>query len=128
VAPRPLRRFGLLVGGVLLALGLWLGRHADHPAPLDLLILVGGALVLAGALRPAWLAGPYRGWMALAFTLGWFTSRLLLVAIFLLVVTPIGLVARLAGKRFLDLAPDRGAASYWVRRDPDRAIDHRKLS
>jgi hypothetical protein len=66
--------------------------------------------------------------MALAFTLGWFTSRLLLVAIFLGVVTPIGLLARLVGKRFLELAPDPGAASYWVRRDPARSTDHRKLS
>jgi hypothetical protein len=66
--------------------------------------------------------------MGLALTLGWFTSRLLLTAIFLLVVTPIGLVARLAGKRFLALRPDRAATTYWTKRDPSRRVDHRKLS
>ncbi len=126
--PRALRRFGLLVGAVLLVAGLWLGRRAAHPSPPDLLAVAGAALLLLGAAGPGWLRRPYRLWMALASTLGWFTSRLLLVTIFLAVVTPIGLLARLAGKRFLDRAPDRGATSYWVRRDPARSADHRKLS
>jgi hypothetical protein len=128
LAPRRLRRFGLLVGAALLAAGLWLGRRGTSHAWLDLLAGAGAALLLLGAAIPAWLRWPYRLWMGLAFTLGWFTSRLLLAALFLAVVTPISLLARLAGKRFLDLAPDRGAASYWVRRDPARPTDHRKLS
>jgi hypothetical protein len=126
--PGPLRRFGLLVGAVLLAAGLWLGRRGAHPSPHDAVALAGAALLLLGAGAPATLRTPYRIWMGLAFTLGWFTSRLLLAAIYLGVLTPIGLLARVAGKRFLDLGPDGGAASYWVRRDPSRPVDHRKLS
>ncbi len=127
LTPRPLRRFGLLVGAALMMAGLWLGRRGPHLAPLDLLTALGSGLLLLGLLAPAWLRPLYRPWMGLAFTLGWFTSRLLLVAIFSLVVTPIALAARLAGKRFLELKPDRGAASYWSRRDPGRRVDHRKL-
>ncbi len=134
LSARPLRRFGLLVGAVLLALGLWLGRRAGHPpAPgaVDVPAMAaafGAGLLAVALLAPARLRFVYRLWMALALTLGWFTSRLLLVVIFTLVVTPIGLVARLSGKRFLELEPDRGAASYWTRRDPARRVDHRKLS
>jgi hypothetical protein len=134
LSPGPLRRFGLLVGAVLLAGGLWLGLRAglDAPpgtVPLPTLVAAFGAGLLAVALVvPRRLRFVYRAWMAVALTLGWFTSRLLLVAIFALVVTPIGLVARLSGKRFLELKPDRAAASYWTRRDPARRVDHRKLS
>jgi len=126
--PGPLRRFGLLVGAVLLAAGLGLGRRGAHPSPYDAVALAGAALLLLGVAAPAALRAPHRLWMGLAFTLGWFTSRLLLAAIYLGVLTPIGLLARLAGKRFLDLEPDARAASYWVRRDPSRPTDHRKLS
>jgi hypothetical protein len=126
--PGPLRRFGVLVGAVLLAAGLGLGRRGAHPSPYDAVAMSGAALLLLGAAAPATLRAPYRLWMGMAFTLGWFTSRLLLAVIYLGVLTPVGLLARLAGKRFLDLAPDRGAASYWVRRDPTRPVDHRKLS
>ncbi len=134
LSPRALRRFGLLVGAVLLALGLWLWRYAGQHAPpgavpLPALVAVfGAALMAVAAVTPSRLRVLYRRWMTLAFTLGWFTSRLLLIAIFCLVVTPIALVARLSGKRFLDLKPDRGATSYWTRRDPARRVDHRKLS
>ena len=82
---------------------------------------------VTGALVPTWLRPVHRAWMALAFTLGWFVSRLLLAAVFALLVTPIAWVARLSGKRFLEVEPDPGATSYWVRRDPDRRDDYRKM-
>jgi hypothetical protein len=134
LSPRPLRRFGLLVGAVLLAGGLWLWQRAAVHAPpgavpLPALVAAFGAALAAIALVvPRRLRVLYRRWMTLAFTLGWFTSRLLLVAIFALVVTPVGLLARLAGKRFIEPGPDRGAPTYWTRRDPARRADHRKLS
>jgi hypothetical protein len=134
LSPRPLRRFGLLVGAVLLAGGLWLWWHAGLHAPpgvvpLPTLVAVFGAALMAiGLAAPRRLRVLYRRWMTLAFTLGWFTSRLLLVVIFALVVTPIGLLARLVGKRFIEPGPDRGAPTYWTRRDPARPTDHRKLS
>ena len=37
--------------------------------------------------------------------------------LFLLVITPMGLVARLVGKDFLSLKLDRGAKSYWIPRE-----------
>jgi ABC-type sugar transport system permease subunit len=93
-----------------------------------LVAVFGAALMAIGLAAPRRLRVLYRRWMTLAFTLGWFTSRLLLVVIFALVVTPIGLLARLVGKRFIEPGPDRGAATYWTRRDQARRTDHRKLS
>lgn len=125
---RRLRSFGLAAGGLLCALGL--GLAARGPVRLVGLLLAGAgaALLAGGALAPGRLAGPYRAWMAAAFAVGWPVSRLLLTAIFALVVVPVALLARLSGKRFLDLRPDPAASSYWVRRDPGRRADYEKMS
>jgi hypothetical protein len=133
-SPRALRRFGLLVGLVLVAGGLWLQWKVGSMAPpgaVPLPVLVaafGAALMAIGLVVPGRLRVLHRAWMGLALTLGWFTSRLLLTLLFLLVVTPTGLAARVAGKRFLERRPDRSATTYWTRRDPARRVDHRKLS
>jgi len=126
-SPRRLRSFGFTVGAVLLAIASWSAWRHGAPAVRWGAGAAGLALLAAGALAPASLVSLHRAWMALAFTLGWFVSRLLLTTIFALLVTPIAWVARLSGKRFLDVRPDPGATTYWVRRDPDRRDDYRKM-
>jgi hypothetical protein len=39
---------------------------------------------------------------------------------FYLVLTPVGLLLRLLGKDPLHRKPDRSAASYWVKRAPEK--------
>ena len=113
--PRELRKFGLVVGGVFAALGVlfWL----QHKPAFPYLLVPGLALVVLGTIRPQILKYVYLGWMALAFLLGFVVSNILLTLLFLLVITPIGLVARLFGKDFLSLKLDRAAPSYWIRRE-----------
>jgi hypothetical protein len=108
------RRSALAVAAVLAliaAVRLW-QKHAPWLLAAIALALAAGALVAPAALR-----GPYRAWMALARALGWIVSRAVLLVAFALVLTPVALVARLLGKRFLDLKPDKSAPSYWVPRD-----------
>jgi hypothetical protein len=52
--------------------------------------------------------------MALAFTLGFVMSNVILALFFFLAVTPIGLLARLLQKDFLAQKWDKQAASYWI--------------
>ena len=59
------------------------------------------------------------GWMTLAFILGWVNTRLLLGAFYYLVLTPIGLIMRLAGKDLLGKKIDRSATTYWIKREPE---------
>src|SRR5690242_5390567 len=97
--PRELRKFGLLVGGVFCLLALWsLWRGKAHWI---WFLIPGVPLVVLGAVFPAVLRRVYIGWMALAFVLGLVMSTILLTVFFYLVVTPIALCARLAGKDFL---------------------------
>ena len=110
-----LRKFGLLVGGVFAALGVivWLRHKAYWPY----LVWPGFMLVLLGAIWPRALKYVYVAWMSVAFVLGFVMSYLILTLFFILIITPIGLVARLFGKDFLSLKLYRKAGSYWIRRE-----------
>ncbi len=112
---RDLRKFGLMVGGIFLVLGgfaLW--RH-KWTAPWLLtpgFILFGLGLVWPRALKLIYIA-----WMGLAFGLGLIVSSILLTVFFYVVITPIGLIARLAGKDFLSLKMEPNAKSFWQSRE-----------
>ena len=111
---RELRKFGLMVGGVFFAIGVlfWLRHKPSYPVFLGL----GSTLILFGAIWPRALKYIYILWMALAFTLGFIMSNVILTVFFFLLVTPIGLLARLFGKDFLAQKLDKKAATYWIPR------------
>jgi hypothetical protein len=107
-----LRKFGLTVGGVLILLGvLFFLRHRS-----SYVAFCGAGAMLAafGGIWPRALKYVYIAWMALAFTLGFVMSNVILTLFFFLFVTPIGLLARLFQKDFLARKWDKRAASYWI--------------
>jgi len=111
---RELRNFGLLVGAVLAALGvLFLMRgKARYPY----FLAPGILLLVLGAVFPRALKYAYVAWMSLAIVLGFIVSTLILTLFFILVITPIGLSARLFGRDFLRLKLDRRESTYWITR------------
>jgi hypothetical protein len=113
--PRDLRKFGLVVGGVFAALGIimWVRGKPHFPY----FLVPGAALLALGLVFPKALKQVYLLWMTLAIVLGFVVSTVLLTFFFFLVITPIGLVARLVGKDFLSLKLDRAASTYWLRRE-----------
>ena len=112
--PRDLRKFGLLVGGVLAALGiLYLRRKARYPW----FLILGIVLLAFGVVLPRVLKYVYIAWMTLAIGLGFLMAHVILTLFFFLIITPLGLVARLVGKDFLNLKLDKQAATYWIRRE-----------
>jgi hypothetical protein len=113
---RSLRKFGLVVGGVFAALGLWFWLR--HKPAFPYFLAPGALLIAAGALMPRGLKRVYLAWMALAVLLGFIVSNVLLTLFFFLVITPVGLLARLCGKDFLALKRDPQSATYWIRREP----------
>ena len=52
-------------------------------------------------------------WMSFAIVVGWIMTRIILTVLFFLVLAPIGLIGRLAGKQFLQLSWDRSGRTYW---------------
>jgi hypothetical protein len=110
-----LRKFGLVVGGVFLALGLlFLWRHPNRT---PYFAWPGGVLMAFGIIAPNLLRWVYIAWMSLAFVLGFVMAHVILTLFFYLVITPVGLLARIAGKDFLSLKLDRAAKSYWLPRE-----------
>lgn len=111
---RELRKFGLTVGGVFAGIGLiMLLRHKAH---WPYFTWPGGALIFLGAFVPWALKHVYIAWMGVAFVLGFIVSHIILGLFFFLIITPVGLIARLTGKDFLSLKLDRQAGSYWISR------------
>jgi hypothetical protein len=106
--------------------GMWIGffalvglscllKKGPTPAVLFWLVALAGMLefVLPGFLRPIYVL-----WMCLALPIGWTISHLLLLSVYYLVLTPIGLTMRLLQRDPLDRRIDRSAKSYWTPHDP----------
>jgi hypothetical protein len=110
-----LRKSGLLVGGVALLIGLVLLLR--HKANYPYLLWPGAVLIALGTVWPRALKYPYIAWMTMAFALGFVMSQVILTLFFFLLVTPIGLVARLFGKDFLNRKLDPTATTYWIPRE-----------
>jgi hypothetical protein len=109
---RELRKFGLTVGCVFIFLGVLflLRQKSSYP----IFFGAGAALSIFGVIWPRVLKYIYIAWMALAFTLGFVMSNMILTLFFFMVVTPIGLLARLFGKDFLAREWNKSASSYWI--------------
>jgi len=114
-SPKELREFGVLVGTVLGVLGAflwWRGKPVFLP-----FLAAGFLLVIAGVTVPKILKPLQKIWMGLALVLGSVMTRVILTAVFCLVLTPIGILIRLSGKDLLNLKREGGSASYWKRRE-----------
>ena len=110
-----LRRFGLVVGGVFVGIAAVVAWRHGALTPWALgLGGPGAALVVLGLAAPTLLRPVYRVWMGLAVVLGFVMTRVLLTAVFALLVVPIGLALQLAGKDLLRRKLDRAAGSYWL--------------
>ncbi len=111
------RKFGLTVGTVLSAAGLLLLYFAK--AIYIYFSAAGLTLVLLGVFIPAILKPLHKAWMVLAVILGFFMSRVILLILYYLVVTPTGFITKLLGKDFLSLGIDRKAGTYWIDRSSE---------
>ncbi len=121
---KDLRKFGLTVGIVLVilaALLFWFNKPTY--------LYFGGIglfLVISALLIPVILKPLNKIWMILAIILGWIMTRVILTILFYLVLTPVGLIAKLFRKDFLDLKLDTNVDTYWIKRESKKkeAIDY----
>jgi Saxitoxin biosynthesis operon protein SxtJ len=114
---RELRQFALIWIGFFALLGVYsLWRHDSLQAAVTLWVVA--ACGLLGYVRPGVFRPVYVVWMALALPIGWTISHLLLLIVYYLVLTPIGLLMRLFGLDPMERKFDRAAKSYWTAHDP----------
>ncbi len=115
---RQARIFGLVLAGLLLALGA-LSWWRGHPFRARALF----PLALLPALLPfvvpgAWLSA-FRVWMRFAEVLSWISTRAILGVFFYLMLTPYGLLSRWLRKDPLDTAWKDGRPTYWRDKPPE---------
>jgi len=97
ITNKQLRSFGLTVGGIFALIGFWpVVFRATNPRWWALVIAA--CLLVPGAVFPRSLFWIHKGWMAIGHILGWINTRIILSAVFYIIVTPIGIVRRWLGK------------------------------
>ena len=121
---KELRQFGLLVGAVFTVIGFWPLVFRGEPFRLWAVGL-GTILIVLGAILPQVLAPIQKGWMWVGHILGWINTRILLSIVFYGIVTPMGLVFRLLGKKSMRQAFAESSTTYRVVRSP-RPRSHMK--
>ena len=116
---KDLRQFGITMGIVLALLGgLLLWREKDY---YFYFLMLSIAFFFIGLALPVLLKPIHKIWMTLAILMGWVVTRVIMIALFYLVVTPIGLLTRLCGKDFLNIKSEKNVNSYWIPRKTIKA-------
>lgn len=109
------KKTGLTVGVVLLIISMLLWY-------LDKLTFIyfstiGGLFVILAVIAIPVLRPFHKLWMMLALLMGFVMSRVILTILYYFVLTPIGLIAKLIGKKFMPLTYDKNAITYWEKRE-----------
>ncbi len=110
------RAFGWVFAAFFLIIGCWPLMFGGQPRWWSL--LVSGGFGIVAVWKPTLLAALNRLWMKFGILLGKIVSPIALGVLFYGVVTPIGVMVRIAGKDPLRLKLDSDANSYWIARDP----------
>lgn len=124
VTKKTLRQFGLMVGGVFLLIGLWPFVWRQESVRIWA-VVPGSILAVAGLTMPGVLKHVYQGWMWVGHMMGWVNTRIILGVLFYGVVTPMGLIMKLAGRDPMRRGYEPDAQTYRVIRQP-RPASHMK--
>ena len=108
---KELKQFGFVIGGILFAIGVYL-LYKGKPA-YPVLLSLGFLIIVLGLALPKILFPFQKAWMVLAVVLGFVMTRVILSILFYFVITPIGFLAKISGKRFLNLKFHDSKKSYW---------------
>jgi len=112
---KELRNFGITIGVILLVIGgyLFFKELGSYQTFLYLAIaLIGLGLIIPNLLKPIYLI-----WMIFAVIIGWVMTRVILSLLFYFIITPIGIIAKILNKDFLNLKKEYGKTTYWNKRD-----------
>jgi hypothetical protein len=101
--------------------GIACWHRGRHPAADALWVLAAG-VPLAGAVDRRILRHAFVGLSYATYPIGVVVSHVVLAIVFFLVLSPIGLAVRLLGHDPLARGFDRGAKSYWRRRDMTKPV------
>jgi len=120
---KSLRKFGITMGVFfLLIAALILFRTKRIPLPIT---VISAGFFVFGIIVPNLLKPVYIFWMKLARVMGWVNTRIILIIIFYLIFTPIGILMKLFGANLLDKKIEKNRISYWKNKEkkPFKPLD-----
>ncbi len=112
---KSVKKTGITVGIVLILISFilwWIGKSS-----FVYFSLAGGIFIILSYIAIPLLRPFHKLWIGLSLVLGFIMSRVILTILFYFVVTPIGILAKLVGKKFMPLGFDKNAATYWEKRE-----------
>ena len=77
-----------------------------------------GIAAVVGLIAPKAIKFLFVGLMFLTFPIGFVVSHVILVVLYYLILSPLGILLRLIGKDPMVKKPDPNASSYWKVREP----------
>ncbi len=124
--PSVMRKFGVVLGIVLLLITAWpvfKFRHETFLTPGIISIWAGAGLSFLLAFLAPTLLKPVNTLMVfIGMFIGWIMTRIILSILFFFVFLPTGIVMRLMGRDAMNRTLDPGIKSYWITR-PDIPFD-----
>jgi len=114
------KKFGITMAIILAIIGFFLLWKKNNNY--DYILYLAAAFFITGLILPSVLKPVYKVWMAISVVMGFIMTKVIMIIIFYLIVTPIGLIASLTGKEFLDMKIDKSAKSYWIAREKTQNI------
>ena len=110
---RELRNFGLIVGGIFCAIGVWPVAIRGLPTRWWA-VTIGALLLIPAFVAPRSLGPVHRAWMSVGEVLGRINTRILLGIVFYGILTPMGLIKRFRGYDPMRLQYEPGTESYRI--------------
>ena len=107
---KDIKNFGITIGLMLFVIAVFL--FLNNKDSFKIFFYISGFFFLTGLATPSSIKPIYLIWMAFSLILGWIMTRVVLSILFFLIITPIGFIAKIFRKDFLDMR--RGNQhSYW---------------
>ena len=117
---KDIRSFGITIGIILFIISgllMYYNKEIYQVIGIIALTFIGLGLIIPVVLKPFYFV-----WMTFAAILGWIMTRVILSLVFYLIITPIGLLARLLGEDFLALKKTE-SDSHWNYRDSTKELN-----
>ena len=108
------KKFGTTMTVALLVIGLFCVWR--HNTCAFYFFALAGLFQFTAWLKADWLIPIEKIWLRLGHALGWFNTRIILMAVFFLVFAPLRFILLLMGKDLLDERTQKGQKSYWQKR------------
>jgi hypothetical protein len=114
------KKFGITMGIILTIIGFFMLWKKNTYC--EYFFFLAAAFFISGLILPYVLKPVYKAWMALSVVMGFIMTRIIMFIIFYLMVTPLRILASIAGKEFLDMKIEKSAKSYWIVRKQTQKV------